>query len=216
MTHNHEVYKKYVHFRRRCVILGKSWRWQYTGVPWLFCRNRMRDPVVLDCMYGVEKTAVKCRLENCDKVDKYFMTSPLDWLNLYISFPKLFVNQLHYLVTPPHIWMRKWDEMAKLNICDNEVCALDTEFNLTLKGCLWQDQTNFVKHANEPFQYDFESEEGFTFCAFPPFNTLSTEKLKRDSGSSEENLQVVVVEGGTTSQRRLLFWLMLLLLLRKK
>jgi len=26
--------------------------------------------------------------------------------------------------------------------------------------------------------YDFESGEGFTFCASPPFNTLSTEKLK--------------------------------------
>ena len=33
-----------------------------------------------DCMYGVEKTAVEWRLENCDKVDKYLKTSPLDWL----------------------------------------------------------------------------------------------------------------------------------------
>ena len=48
----------------------------------------MRDPVVLDCMYGVEKTAVKWRLENCDKVDKYLKTSPLDWLNFDVSFPK--------------------------------------------------------------------------------------------------------------------------------
>ena len=28
------------------------------------------------------------------------------------------------------------------------------------------------------FKFDFESEEGFTFCVSPPFNTLSTEKLK--------------------------------------
>ena len=74
--------------------------------------------------------------------------------------------------------MRKWDEMAKLNICDIENGALDTEFNLTLKGCLWQDKTTFFKLAQEAFKFDFESEEEFTFCASPPFNTLSTEKLK--------------------------------------
>jgi len=74
--------------------------------------------------------------------------------------------------------MRKWDEMAKLNICDIENGALDTEFDLTPKGCLWQDQTTFFKLAKEVFKFDFESEEGFTFCASPPFNTLSTDKLK--------------------------------------
>ena len=74
--------------------------------------------------------------------------------------------------------MQKWDEMAKLNICDIEDGALYTEFNLTPKGCLWQDQTKFFKLVNEAFKYDFESEEGFTFCASPSFNTLSTDKLK--------------------------------------
>ena len=48
MTYNHEVYKKYVFFCRRCVILDKSWRWQNTGVPWLSCRNEMPDPVVVE------------------------------------------------------------------------------------------------------------------------------------------------------------------------
>ena len=37
---------------------------------------------------------------------------------------------------------------------------------------------DFFKLAKESFKFDFESEEGFTFCASPPFNTLSTEKLK--------------------------------------
>jgi len=69
--------------------------------------------------------------------------------------------------------------MAKLNICDIEDGTLDTEFNLTPKGCLWQDQTNFFKLANEAFKYDFKSEEGITFCASPPSNTLSAEKLKQ-------------------------------------
>jgi len=41
-----------------------------------------------DCMYGVEKTAMEWRLENCDKVDKYLKTSPLDWLNFEVSFHK--------------------------------------------------------------------------------------------------------------------------------
>jgi len=71
-----------------------------------------------------------------------------------------------------------WDEMAKLNIYDIEDGVLDTEFNLTPKGWKWQDQTNFFKLANEAFKYDFESEEGFTFCASPPCNMLSTEKFK--------------------------------------
>jgi len=129
-------------------------------------------------MYGVEKTAVEWRLENCDKVDKYLKTSPMDWLDLNVSFQEQSLYQLHYLLTPPHIWMRKWDEMAKLNICDIENGALDIEFNLTPKQGLWQDQTTFFKLAEEAFKFDFESKEGFTFCASPPFNTLSTEKLK--------------------------------------
>jgi len=37
---------------------------------------------------------------------------------------------------------------------------------------------DFFKLAKESFKFDFESEEGFTFWASPPFNTLSTEKLK--------------------------------------
>ena len=39
-------------------------------------------------------------------------------------------------------------------------------------------QTTFFKFAKEAFKFDFESEEGCTFCASPPFNTLSKEKLK--------------------------------------
>jgi len=54
-------------------------------------------------MYGVEKMAVEWRLENCDKVDKYVKTSPLDWLNFDVSFQKQSLNQLHHLLTPPHI-----------------------------------------------------------------------------------------------------------------
>ena len=38
-----------------------------------------------DYIYGVEKTAVTWRLKNCDKVDKYLKTSPVDWLNLNVS-----------------------------------------------------------------------------------------------------------------------------------
>ena len=71
--------------------------------------------------------------------------------------------------------MRKWDEMAKQNVCNFENGAPDTEFNVTPKGCLWQDQRTFFKLAKEAFELDFESEE---FCASPPFNTLSTRKLK--------------------------------------
>jgi len=54
-------------------------------------------------MFGVEKTAVKWRLEDCGKVDKYLKTSPLDWLNFDVSFQKLSLNPLHYLLTPPQI-----------------------------------------------------------------------------------------------------------------
>jgi len=112
-----------------------------------------------DCMYGVEKMALEWRLENCDKVDKYLNTSPLDWLNFDVSFHKQSLNQLHCLLRPTNIWMWKWDKMAKQNVCDFENGALNTEFNLTPKGCLWQDQTTFFKLAKEDFKFDFESEE---------------------------------------------------------
>ena len=100
--------------------------------------------------------------------------------------------------------MWKWEEIEKLNICDIDDGALDTEFDLTPEGCLWQDWTTCFNLAHAAIKYDFESEEGFTFCAFPPFNTLSTEKFKRGSGLSDENFQVAVVEGGRCIQRRLL------------
>ena len=86
-----------------------------------------------DCMYGMEKTAVEWRLENCDKVDKYLNTSPLDWLNFDVSFHKQSLNQLHCLLTP-----NTYRRNGKTE-CDFENGALDTEFNLTPKGCLWQD-----------------------------------------------------------------------------
>ena len=37
---------------------------------------------------------------------------------------------------------------------------------------------DFFKLTKEAFEFDFESEGEFTFCASPLFNTLSTKKLK--------------------------------------
>ena len=74
--------------------------------------------------------------------------------------------------------MWKWEEIKKLNICDIEDGALDAEFDLAPEGYLWHDQTTFFKLAHAAIKYDFESEEGFAFCASPPFNTFSTENLK--------------------------------------
>ena len=196
------------------MILDKSWRWQNTGVPWLSCRNGMRDPIVVGLYVwrGEDSRGVETReLWQGQQVSQHQSSGLAEFWG---EFPQT-VSKSITLSFNTNTYLNA-EVRRKQNVCDFENGVLDTEFNLTPKGCLWQDQTNFFKLVNEAFKYDFESEEGFTFCAFPPFNTLSTEKLKRDSGSSEENLQVVVVEGGTTSQRRLLFWLMLLLLLRKK
>ena len=37
---------------------------------------------------------------------------------------------------------------------------------------------DFLQARQRRFEFDFESEEEFTFCAYPPFNTLSTKKFK--------------------------------------
>ena len=37
---------------------------------------------------------------------------------------------------------------------------------------------NFFQARQRSLEFDFESEEEFTFCASPPFNTLSTKKFK--------------------------------------
>jgi len=47
MTDNYEVYMSYVYHHERHVLLDTSWRWKYTGVPWLSYRDGMRDPVVV-------------------------------------------------------------------------------------------------------------------------------------------------------------------------
>jgi len=58
----------------------------------------------------------------------------------------------------------------------------------------WQDQTIFSNLAHAAIKFDFESGEGFTFCAAdtehggrecPLFNTLSTEKLKEVVASAK-------------------------------
>ena len=93
--------------------------------------------------------------------------------------------------------MRKWHEMAKQTICDLANGALDTEFNLTPKGCLWQDQTIFSSLPTKPS----------STTSSPGKDSLSVRlygEIEREFGSSEENLEVAVVEGGTASQRRLL------------
>ena len=80
----------YVYYHERYVLLenlDSESIWAY-----LDCPAEMECVIRLlwDCMYGVEKTAVTWRLarENCDKVDKYLKTSPLDWLNFNVSLWK--------------------------------------------------------------------------------------------------------------------------------
>ena len=57
-----------------------------------------------------------------------------------------------------------------------------------------QDQTIYFNRAHAAITFDFESEEGFTFCAgatedgeraCSPFNTLSMEKLKEVVASAK-------------------------------
>jgi len=43
-------------------------------------------------------------------------------------------------------------------------CALDTEFDLTPGWCLWQDQVIFFNMTHAAIKFNFELEEGFTFC----------------------------------------------------
>ena len=48
---------------------------------------------------------------------------------------------------------------------------------------------DFFQARQRSLEFDFESEEEFTLCASPPFNTLSTKKL---------NLKEIVLEAKTT------------------
>jgi len=54
---------------------------------------------------------------------------------------------------------------------------------------LRQDQTAFFNLAHAAIKYDLKSEEGFTFCASSPFNTLSTEKLKEVMASAKKTFK---------------------------
>ena len=85
--------------------------------------------------------------------------------------------------------MWKWEEMEILNICDIEDGVLDTKFDLTPEGYFWQDQTTFFNLAHAAIKYDFESEEGFSFGASAPFNTLSTEKLNEVVASAKKSFK---------------------------
>ena len=74
---------------------------------------------------------------------------------------------------------------------------------------MWQDQTIFFNPALTAIKYDFESEEGFTFCAAdtedsgrecPPFNTLSTEKLNEVVASAKTTVKWQSSKEGETLQ----------------
>jgi len=63
--------------------------------------------------------------------------------------------------------------------------VLDTEFDLTPGGRLWQDQPIFFKIANAAIMFNFESGEGFTFCAAEKEETgknanRSTHRVRRN------------------------------------
>jgi len=144
---NHEVKPKYVYFRKRCVILYKSWRWQNTDVSWLSCRNGMRDPVVvgLHVWRGEDGRGVETREL---------------WQGRQLS-----QHQSSRLAV---FWCEFPQTVSK---------SITLSFNINTYLIAWQDQTTFFKLAKEAFKFDFESEEEFTFCASPPFNTLNLKTL---------------------------------------
>jgi len=76
---------------------------------------------------------------------------------------------------------------------------------------LWQDQTIFFNLAYAAIKFDFESGEGFTLChaaadmedsgrECPPFNTLSTEKLKEVVASAKTTFKWQSSKEGETLQ----------------
>ena len=72
------------------------------------------------------------------------------------------------------------------------------------QGMLVTGPKDFFQARQRSLEFDFESEEEFTFCASPPFNTLSTKKLKDIVLEAKTTFKWQFVERGTTSQRRLL------------
>jgi len=73
--------------------------------------------------------------------------------------------------------------MAKLNICDIENGAVGTEFNLTPKGCFWQDQTTFFKLAKAAFKLTSSPRNDSLSVRLAQYGEIS-----RDCGRSEDNL----------------------------
>jgi len=76
------------------------------------------------------------------------------------------------------------DTLFEIYICR----VLDTEFDLTHGWCLWKDQVIFFNMAHAAIKFNFELEEGFTFCVADmenkerkcnPWNSLCTNKLEK-------------------------------------
>ena len=77
------------------------------------------------------------------------------------------------------------DKFARKEI-DSDEGALDTEIDLTLGWCVWQDQVIFFNMAQAAMDVDFDTDKGFSFCLTPDdnerecdeWNTQCTAKLK--------------------------------------
>jgi len=77
-TTNHDVY----------MSLNNTWCSQYTCIPWLYCRNGMRDPENVGLVVWRGKEGREKRRpwkENRGNLESYLKTSAMHRLNYYVS-----------------------------------------------------------------------------------------------------------------------------------
>jgi len=164
----------YVYYHERFVLLDKSWRWKYTGIPWLSCRNGMRDLAVVG-LHAAWRGEDGCDVKTGELWQGWQVSQ--DKSSGLAEFWCKFVEIVSKSITS------SCNTTTYLNV---ERRNRKTEYLWYWRWCagyrIWFDTWEMlVTGPNDLFQPCPRSHQvrlrvggGFTFCASPPFNTLST------------------------------------------
>jgi len=159
----------------------------------VWCSNQMRIRELWDSMFGLHPTDLRLEwwLQNREHLVPYLKTSPMDWLNYYVSGWWLTSPQLKLQI----IILKMWAESCSVR-CKQLVWCKETIIWHVL-SCLWQDQLVFFNLVKAVDAWDWDSDKNFKFKVLEEehdeecdeWNAESTLKLKEVVVSAREQFK---------------------------
>jgi len=162
-----------------------------------------------DSMFGLHPTDLRLewRLQNREHLVPYLKTSPMDWLNYYVSWWWLTSPQLKLQI----IILKMWAESCSVR-CKQLAWCKETIIWHVL-SCLWQDQLVFFNLVKAVDAWDWDSDKTLqvhstgrrTWWGMRRVERREQFEIERNSGCSARAIQVANNRGRWLPQIQI-FW----------